>query len=93
MAAAGTALGLAASNGVATGFAACGALFRKLARQPVGLADLEAIAAVESGHNRKAVGKAGERGMYQVGKEAWDDAAARLGAKQVQLTLAVGAGA
>lgn len=42
---------------------------------------LEAIAHVESGMNRKAVGKAGERGMYQVGKEAWDDASARLKAE------------
>ena len=42
---------------------------------------LMAIAEVESGHNRKAVGKAGERGMYQVGKEAWDDASARLKAE------------
>ena len=39
---------------------------------------LEAIAMVESGQNRKAVGKAGERGMYQVGKAAWDDANERL---------------
>jgi hypothetical protein len=39
---------------------------------------LEAVAAVESGHNRKAIGKAGERGMYQVGKAAWDDANERL---------------
>ena len=42
---------------------------------------LSAVAQVESGHNRKAVGKAGERGMYQVGKEAWDDASARLKAE------------
>ena len=42
---------------------------------------LEAVAAVESGHNRKAIGKAGERGMYQVGKAAWDDASARLKAE------------
>jgi hypothetical protein len=39
---------------------------------------LEAVAAVESGHNRKAIGKAGERGMYQVGRQAWDDANERL---------------
>ena len=39
---------------------------------------LSAVAQVESGHNRRAIGKAGERGMYQVGKEAWDDASARL---------------
>ena len=39
---------------------------------------LESIAQVESGMNRKAVGKAGERGMYQVGKAAWDDANERL---------------
>ena len=39
---------------------------------------LECIAVVESGQNRKAVGKAGERGMYQVGKPAWDDANERL---------------
>jgi len=42
---------------------------------------LHAVAEVESGHNRKAIGKAGERGMYQVGKEAWDDASARLKAE------------
>ena len=42
---------------------------------------LFAVAEVESGHNRKAIGKAGERGMYQVGKEAWDDASARLKAE------------
>jgi hypothetical protein len=42
---------------------------------------LEAVAAVESGHNRKAIGKAGERGQYQVGKAAWDDASARLKAE------------
>ena len=42
---------------------------------------LEAVAEVESGHNRRAIGKAGERGMYQVGKEAWDDASARLKAE------------
>ena len=42
---------------------------------------LEAVAEVESGHNRKAIGKAGERGMYQVGKAAWDDASARLKAE------------
>ena len=39
---------------------------------------LEAIAMVESGQNRKAIGKAGERGMYQVGKAAWSDANALL---------------
>lgn len=39
---------------------------------------LEAIATVESGKNRKAIGKAGERGMYQVGKAAWTDANERL---------------
>jgi len=42
---------------------------------------LEAVAQVESGQNRKAVGKAGERGMYQVNKDAWDDASARLKAE------------
>ena len=42
---------------------------------------LSAVAEVESGHNRRAVGKAGERGMYQVGKAAWDDASARLKAE------------
>ena len=42
---------------------------------------LSAVAQVESGHNRKAIGAAGERGMYQVGKEAWDDASARLKAE------------
>ena len=42
---------------------------------------LEAIAMVESGQNRKAIGKAGERGMYQVGKAAWDDANERLKAE------------
>lgn len=39
---------------------------------------LEAIALVESGQNRKAIGAAGERGMYQVGKAAWSDANALL---------------
>lgn len=39
---------------------------------------LESIAHVESGMNRKAIGAAGERGMYQVGKAAWDDANERL---------------
>jgi hypothetical protein len=39
---------------------------------------LEAIAQVESGQNRKAIGKAGERGMYQVGMAAWSDANALL---------------
>jgi hypothetical protein len=39
---------------------------------------LESIAMVESGQDRKAVGKAGERGMYQLGRAAWDDANARL---------------
>jgi len=42
---------------------------------------LEAVAQVESGQNRKAVGKAGERGMYQVNNAAWDDASARLKAE------------
>jgi hypothetical protein len=42
---------------------------------------LEAVAEVESGHDRKAIGKAGERGMYQVNKAAWDDASARLKAE------------
>jgi len=42
---------------------------------------LEAIAQVESGQNRKAIGKAGERGMYQVGKAAWNDAEERLKAE------------
>ena len=42
---------------------------------------LEAIAHVESGMNRKAIGKAGERGMYQVGREAWKDAEERLKAE------------
>lgn len=42
---------------------------------------LMAVAEVESGHNRKAIGKAGERGMYQVGKAAWDDASASLKAQ------------
>ena len=42
---------------------------------------LSAVAEVESGHTRRAIGKAGERGMYQVGKEAWDDASARLKAE------------
>ena len=46
---------------------------------------LSAVAEVESGHNRKAIGKAGERGMYQVGKEAWDDASARLKAEVERL--------
>jgi hypothetical protein len=43
---------------------------------------LEAIAMVESGQNRKAIGKAGERGMYQVGKAAWNDANALLEAEK-----------
>ena len=42
---------------------------------------LEAVAAVESGHNRRAIGKAGERGMYQVGRDAWKDAEERLKAE------------
>lgn len=42
---------------------------------------LSAVAEVESKHDRKAIGKAGERGMYQIGKEAWDDASARLKAQ------------
>jgi len=42
---------------------------------------LESIAMVESGQNRKAIGKAGERGMYQMGKDAWTDANARLEAQ------------
>jgi len=42
---------------------------------------LEAVAQVESGMDRKAVGKAGERGMYQLKKAAWDDANARLEAE------------
>ena len=42
---------------------------------------LEAIAQVESGMNRKAVGAAGERGMYQVGYAAWKDAEERLKAE------------
>ena len=42
---------------------------------------LEAIAQVESGQNRKAIGKAGERGMYQVGQAAWKDAEERLKAE------------
>jgi len=42
---------------------------------------LEAIAQVESGQNRKAIGKAGERGMYQVGRDAWKDAEVRLKAE------------
>ena len=42
---------------------------------------LESIAQVESGMNRKAIGKAGERGMYQVGREAWKDAEERLKAE------------
>ncbi len=42
---------------------------------------LSAVAQVESGHNRKAIGKAGERGMYQVGRDAWKDAEERLKAE------------
>ena len=42
---------------------------------------LESIAMVESGMDRKAIGKAGERGMYQMGKQAWTDANARLEAQ------------
>jgi hypothetical protein len=39
---------------------------------------LESIAQVESGMNRKAIGKAGERGMYQINQDAWKDACDRL---------------
>jgi hypothetical protein len=39
---------------------------------------LEAVAQVESGMDRKAVGKSGERGMYQLKKASWDDANALL---------------
>ena len=39
---------------------------------------LEAIAQVESGFDRKAIGKAGERGMYQVMPTTWKDAEERL---------------
>jgi hypothetical protein len=42
---------------------------------------LESIAHVESGMNRKAIGAAGERGMYQVGRDAWKDAEERLKAE------------
>ena len=42
---------------------------------------LESIAQVESGMNRKAIGAAGERGMYQVGRDAWKDAEERLKAE------------
>jgi len=42
---------------------------------------LESIAHVESGMNRKAIGAAGERGMNQVGREAWKDAEDRLKAE------------
>jgi len=42
---------------------------------------LEAIAQVESGQNRKAIGKAGERGMYQVGQDTWKDNEERLKAE------------
>jgi hypothetical protein len=42
---------------------------------------LESIAHVESGMNRKAIGAAGERGMYQVGHDAWKDAEERLKAE------------
>ena len=42
---------------------------------------LESMAQVESGQNRKAIGKAGERGMYQVGRDAWKDAEERLKAE------------
>ena len=42
---------------------------------------LESIAMVESGMNRKAIGAAGERGMYQVGRDAWKDAEERLKAE------------
>ena len=50
----------------------------RIAQAKTDAAFLEAVAQVESGHDRKAVGKAGERGMYQVNKAAWDDASARL---------------
>jgi len=39
---------------------------------------LEAVAQIESGMDRKAVGKSGERGMYQLKKASWDDANALL---------------
>ena len=42
---------------------------------------LEAIAQVESGCDRNAVGKAGEKGMYQLKKASWSDANARLEAE------------
>ena len=42
---------------------------------------LEAIAHVETGMDRKAIGKAGERGAYQVGHAAWKDAEDRLKAE------------
>ena len=42
---------------------------------------LEAIAQVESGCDRNAVGKAGEKGMYQLKRSAWTDANARLQAE------------
>lgn len=42
---------------------------------------LEAVAHVETGMDRKAVGKAGERGMYQMGRDAWKDAEAKLKAE------------
>ena len=41
---------------------------------------LEAIAHVETGMDRKAIGKAGERGAYQMKASAWADA-------NIQLTL------
>lgn len=42
---------------------------------------LSAIAEVESGGDRSAIGKAGERGMYQIGHAAWSDAHQRLKAE------------
>ena len=42
---------------------------------------LEAIAHVESGMDRKAIGKAGERGMYQVMPGTWKDAEERIKAE------------
>lgn len=42
---------------------------------------LEAVAQVESGMDRRAVGKAGEKGMYQMGRQAWADAQNRLKAE------------
>jgi hypothetical protein len=55
-------------------------LFGLTAQAKTDAALLEAIAHVETGMDRKAIGKAGERGAYQMKASAWADA-------NIQLTL------